>query len=191
MFRKTQGEPLKPDHTFAFCLASFLMTIAMGGIPHAGSRHQPIRLFCPWNSPGKNTGMDCHFLLQCREPAWGIQPVAKVMRKEARQNATAWSGFRGSPWNFLSIHPQKPESACFTVLCFPPTLLSLTGWCPPTTFFWKKLELLDNKSPEHNKSVSIQNPSDGFLACLPDSYSCTCECLRPPDRKGHRKLKTT
>ena len=25
---------------------------------------QPARLLCPWNSPGKNTGVDCHFLLQ-------------------------------------------------------------------------------------------------------------------------------
>ena len=55
-------------------------------------------------------------------------------------------GFRDSPWKFLSIHPPRPESACFTVLCFPPTLLSLTGDCPPTTFFWKNLELLDNES---------------------------------------------
>ena len=30
--------------------------------PH---RRQPIRLLCPWDSPGKNTGVGCHFLLQC------------------------------------------------------------------------------------------------------------------------------
>ena len=30
--------------------------------PH---RRQPNRLLCPWDSPGKNTGVDCHFLLQC------------------------------------------------------------------------------------------------------------------------------
>ena len=30
--------------------------------PH---RRQPTRLPHPWDSPGKNTGMDCHFLLQC------------------------------------------------------------------------------------------------------------------------------
>ena len=24
----------------------------------------PVRLLCPWNFPGKNTGVDCHFLLQ-------------------------------------------------------------------------------------------------------------------------------
>ena len=25
---------------------------------------QPARLLCPWNFPGKSTGVDCHFLLQ-------------------------------------------------------------------------------------------------------------------------------
>ena len=29
-------------------------------------RQQSTRLFCPWDSPGKNTGVDCHFLLQCK-----------------------------------------------------------------------------------------------------------------------------
>ena len=28
---------------------------------------QPIRLHCPWDFPGKNTGAGCHFLLQCRK----------------------------------------------------------------------------------------------------------------------------
>ena len=28
-------------------------------------RRQPTRLPRPWNSPGKNTGVGCHFLLQC------------------------------------------------------------------------------------------------------------------------------
>ena len=30
--------------------------------PH---RRQPTRLPCPWDSPVKNTGVGCHFLLQC------------------------------------------------------------------------------------------------------------------------------
>ena len=30
--------------------------------PH---KRQPTRLPCPWDSPGKNTGVGCHFLLQC------------------------------------------------------------------------------------------------------------------------------
>ena len=30
--------------------------------PH---RRKPTRLRCPWDSPSKNTGVGCHFLLQC------------------------------------------------------------------------------------------------------------------------------
>ena len=30
--------------------------------PH---RRQPTRPRCPWDSPGKNTGVGCHFLLRC------------------------------------------------------------------------------------------------------------------------------
>ena len=32
--------------------------------PH---RQEPTRLPRPWDSPGKNTGVGCHFLLQCRK----------------------------------------------------------------------------------------------------------------------------
>ena len=33
---------------------------------------EPTRLLCPWNSPGKNTGASCHFLLQ------GIFPTQRL-----------------------------------------------------------------------------------------------------------------
>ena len=39
--------------------------------PH---RLYPARLFCSWNSPGKNTGVGCHFLLQGIFPTQGLNP---------------------------------------------------------------------------------------------------------------------
>ena len=36
----------------------------------------PTRLLCPWDSPGKNTGVGCHFLLQGIFPR--IEPVSPV-----------------------------------------------------------------------------------------------------------------
>ena len=36
---------------------------------------QPAKLFSPWESPGKNTGVGCHFLLQGDLPDPGIMPV--------------------------------------------------------------------------------------------------------------------
>ena len=38
---------------------------------------QPTRLLRPWDSPGKNTGMGCHFLLQCN-PIDGSPPGSPV-----------------------------------------------------------------------------------------------------------------
>ena len=38
-------------------------TVVSGSVrPH---RWQPSRLRRPWDSPGKNTGVGCHFFLQC------------------------------------------------------------------------------------------------------------------------------
>ena len=34
----------------------------------------PARLLCPWGSPGKNTGVDCHSLLQRIFPTQGSNP---------------------------------------------------------------------------------------------------------------------
>ena len=36
-------------------------------------RWQSIRLLCPWDSPGKNTGAGCHFLLQCMKVKSGSE----------------------------------------------------------------------------------------------------------------------
>ena len=40
------------------------------------NRRQPTRLRCPWDSPGKNTGVGCHFLLQCRK----VKSESEVVR---------------------------------------------------------------------------------------------------------------
>ena len=63
------------------------------------------------------------------ERSWGRGPD-----KTQRQDQA--SGF---PLDFLEHLPPKPEPACFAVLCFPPTLLTVTRGCPLTTFFCKKL----------------------------------------------------
>ena len=35
---------------------------------------KPTRFLCPWNSPGKNTGVGCHFLLQGIFQTQGLNP---------------------------------------------------------------------------------------------------------------------
>ena len=44
------------------CCCCVTLAVSDSVQPH---RRQPTRLPCPWDSPGKNTGVGCHFLLQC------------------------------------------------------------------------------------------------------------------------------
>src|SRR5574337_438858 len=56
--------------------------------PH---RRQPTRLLCAWDSPGKNTGVGCHFLLQCMK-------VKVKLLSRARLLATPWTAaYQASP----------------------------------------------------------------------------------------------
>ena len=65
--------------------------------PH---RRQPTRLPCPWDSPGKNTGMGCHFLLQCRKVK--VKSLSRV-----RLLATPWTAAHQAP---LSMGFSRQES---------------------------------------------------------------------------------
>ena len=99
--------------------------------PH---RRQPTRLSCPWDSPGKNTGVGCHFLLQCVK----VKSLSRV-----RPPVTPWTAAHQAPpsmgvtrqeyWSrvplqrFLKIDSfqelaLKPSLVCFlvfnSVTCF-------------------------------------------------------------------------
>ena len=61
--------PLEVTSTLASMLLLLLLLSCFSHVrlcvrPH---RQQPTRLPHPWDSPGKNTGVGCHFLLQCRK----------------------------------------------------------------------------------------------------------------------------
>ena len=53
--------PLR-SHLCCRCCHKVASVVSASVRPH---RRQPIRFPCPWDSPGKNTGVGCHFLLQC------------------------------------------------------------------------------------------------------------------------------
>ena len=48
--------------TSCCCCCQVTSVVSDSVWPH---RRQPTRLSSPWDSPGKNTGVGCHFLLQC------------------------------------------------------------------------------------------------------------------------------
>ena len=52
-------------HAHSLCCVQLVVTHGL----------QPASIFCPWDSPGKNTGMGCHFLLQGNLPNSGTEPT--------------------------------------------------------------------------------------------------------------------
>ena len=55
-------------------------------------RRQPTRLPHPWDSPGKNTGVGCHFLLQCMK----VKSESEVAQS-IRLFATPWTAAYQAP----------------------------------------------------------------------------------------------
>ena len=43
----------------------------------------PMRFLCPWNFPGKNTGVGCYFLLQRILPDPGIEPGSPALQADS------------------------------------------------------------------------------------------------------------
>ena len=64
--------------------------------PHGLS---PARLLCPWYSPGKNTGVDCHTLLQRIFPIQGSNPGLLHCRQILY--CLSYREIPNSPWNSL------------------------------------------------------------------------------------------
>ena len=54
---RTFSSPLPPQKITPCVLCLFTQSCPAHGL-------EPSRLVCPWDSPGKNTGLGCHFLLQ-------------------------------------------------------------------------------------------------------------------------------
>ena len=68
-------------HNIHHCCCCVASVVSDSVRPH---RRPPTRLPCPWDSPGKNTGLGCRFLLQC------IKVKVKSLSR-VRLLATPWN----------------------------------------------------------------------------------------------------
>ena len=75
-----QNLPGGSSHTafIAFCYISFYLACMLSCFSCAGLFStlwmQPTRLFCPWRSPSKKSGVGCHSFLQGIFPTQGLTP---------------------------------------------------------------------------------------------------------------------
>ena len=97
--------------------------------PH---RQQPTRLLHPWDSPGKNTGVGCHFFLQCMkvksesEVAQSCPPTKNQKDGDAEDWGLLPTQRGASTPSVASLPPQSPASLpCPPTLCCLPFLEGL------------------------------------------------------------------
>ena len=140
--------------------------------PH---RRQPTRLRHPWDSPGKNTGVGCHFLLQCMKvksesevtescPTLSLDSILKsrditLPTKVYLVKAMVFE----SPLNFKGIkpvHPQGNQSWIFTVRTDAEAETPIL-W-PPDANNW-----LIGKDPDAGKDWSLGDKGMTEMRSLP------------------------
>ena len=98
--------------------------------PH---RHQPTRLPRPWDSPGRNTGVGCHFFLQCMKVKVKVKLLSRV-----RPSVTPWTAaFQAPPsiefsrqedWSGVPLPSPTPQfksiNSSLLSFLYSPTLTS-------------------------------------------------------------------
>ena len=109
--------------------------------PH---RRQPTRLPHPWDSPGKNTGVGCHFLLQCRKVKSESEVAQSCLTLSGRGSIPSW-GIKipraaSHTHTHTHTHTQNYNTSFFPrpfsigPLCVFPRVLTLYFGAEPLTF---------------------------------------------------------
>ena len=98
---------------------------------------QPTRLLCPWHSPGKNTGVGCHFLLEIFPTQGWKQCLLRLLHWQAGQ-CSALKDFNQLPsaGSILRLY-----SFAFLILgSCKQTLINsgvCVGWCQEIQKVWR------------------------------------------------------
>ena len=77
---KTIGLTILPSNSLMFPL-SYQVLIIQSCLTLCEPMEEPARLFYPWNSPGKNTGVGCHSLLHRIFSTQGMNPILAHYRQ--------------------------------------------------------------------------------------------------------------
>ena len=78
--RGAQARDDAPSH-FCLCQTGVSGSVVSDSLQPHGL--QPLRLLYPWDSPDKNTGVGCHFLLRGNLPDPGIKPRSPILQADS------------------------------------------------------------------------------------------------------------
>ena len=137
--------------------------------PH---RWQPTRLPRPWYSPGKNTGVGCHFLLQCMKvkSESAVAQSCPTLASGRFQQSLASHGW----WQHISA-----PASDFT--CLLPCMSGL----PVSIFLMASHQIMAHHNPvgpRHNWISSDLTSKEGHIHSCPE---LTLKCIFVGDKIQH------
>ena len=120
-------------------------------------RRQPTRLPSPWDSPGKNNGVGCHFLLQCMK----VKSESEVAQS-CPTLATPWTAAHQAPPS-TGFSRQKYWSGCHRLL--RPCITRDTQ-IETTRYYYKWIRMAKLKNTDNTESwkVSVEQLKFSFVA---------------------------
>ena len=99
--------PSTSDHSWCVCVCArvCVCTCVCSVISNSLQPYglQPTMLLCPWDSPGKNTGVDSHYLLQQTFLTYGSNPCLLHWQTNSLPSEPPWK-----PTDSLTIATQTP-----------------------------------------------------------------------------------
>ena len=132
---------------------------------------QPVRLLCPWDFPGKNTGVGCHFLLQRIFPTQGSNLGLPRCRQMLLPSEPPGKSY---PLVISISHLTQPPTLHLAVISHHPVLLMPF----PETEWSLHLDNAKGQPPEKALQVSWTDPAN--VPCLiPGPLPCCAPAVWP------------
>ena len=116
------------EHTVGPLVSQYIV-VAYSVVFHSLQSHglYPARLLCPWDFPGKNTGVGCHFLLQGIVPTQGLNlhllqwQVDSLLSKSPQKPISVYTGYNEdlppAPGGTLRLTQDDGQSFAKRVFC--------------------------------------------------------------------------
>ena len=115
------------------CVCVYVLSPSVVSISLQPYKLQPARLLCPWNFPGKNTGVGCHFLLEGNFPTQGLNPCLLCLLNWQADSLSLHSlGIPNISWGNVKLYQHMVWSKCH--ILFGPWILSIQMQCIMLTY---------------------------------------------------------
>ena len=94
---------LSLGQSLLYCITPSSPLCMLSRVSRSTTPQCPLRLLCPWDSPGKNTQVGCHALLQSIFPTQGLNPgLLSLLHWQAGSLPRCHSGLTGSNVSWIS-----------------------------------------------------------------------------------------